>query len=157
MTAWYKRSWPTYGESRPDLDPSWVVAQPVVSLADVMQAIQPAGSVVAIRFHNILAALKLCKPTIAISYSPKHDALMADMGVSRFCQPVNPLDFDLLIQRFAELEGSSAQLRQALTERNEANERLLDDQFAVLSAVLFPAAEPARPAAEYESARPGIR
>ena len=98
--------------SRPDLDPSWVVAQPVVTFADIMQAILPAGSVVAIRFHNVLAALKLCKPTIAISYSPKHDALMADMGVSGFCQPVNPLDFDLLIQRFTELESSSAQLRQ---------------------------------------------
>ena len=144
-------------QSRPDLDPSWVIAQPVVTLADIMQAILPAGSVVAIRFHNILAALKLCKPTIAISYSPKHDALMEDMGVSRFCQPVDPLDFDLLIQRFTELEGSSAQLRQDLTERNAANERLLDDQFAVLSATLFPAAEQARPAAEYEPARPGIR
>ena len=143
-------------QSRPDLDPSWVVAQPVVTLADIMQAVLPASSVVAIRFHNILAALKLCKPTIAISYSTKHDSLMADMGVSRFCQPVNPLDFDLLIQRFAELENSSAQLRQTLRERNAANEQLLADQFAVLSAVLFPAVEPVRPAAEYESARPSI-
>ena len=144
-------------EYRPDLDPSRVVARPVISYADVMQVIQPAGSVVAIRFHNVLGALKLCKPTIAIGYSPKHEALMADMGVSRFCQPVYPFDFDLLIRRFAELESNSVQLRQTLAAHNEANKRLLDEQFAELSAVLFPAAEAPRPVAEYEPARPGIR
>jgi len=133
-------------EYRPDLDPAQVVAQPVVSFADVMQAIQPAGSVVAIRFHNVLGALMLCKPTIAIGYSPKHEALMAEMGVSGFCQPVYPFDFELLIQRFAELESHSAQLAQTLAEHNEANRKLLREQFAALSAVLFPAAQPGRAA-----------
>ena len=140
-------------ESRPDLDPSWVVAQPVISFADVMRAIQPAGSVVAIRFHNVLGALKLGKPTIAIGYSPKHEALMAEMEMSRFCQPVYPFDLDLLIQRFAELESNSAQIRQALAEGNAVNKRLLGDQFAELSAALFPADQTARPM-EYEHARP---
>ena len=144
-------------ESRPDLDPSRVTAQPVISFSDVMQAIQPAGSVIAIRFHNVIGALKLCKPTIAIGYSPKHEALMADMGVPQFCQPVYPFDFDLLIQRFAELESDSVQLRQVLAERNEAAREFLRTQFAELSAVLFPAAEQVRPAAEYEPARPGVR
>lgn len=138
-------------ESRPDLEPTRVAAQPVISFADVMRAIQPASSVVAIRFHNVLAALKLCKPTIAIGYSPKHEALMTEMGVSRFCQPVYPFDFDQLIQRFAELESNSVQLRHTLAERNEATTRLLGEQFAELSAVLFPAAELARPAAQVES------
>ena len=137
-------------ESRPNLDPTQVVAQPVVSFADIMRAIQPAGSVVAIRFHNVLGALKLCKPTIAIGYSPKHEALMTEMGVSRFCQPVHPFDFDLLIQRFAELETNPEQLAQTLAEHNGANNRLLEEQFAELSAVLFPAAKARRPAAQVE-------
>ena len=143
-------------ESRPDVDPSRAVAQPVTSFADVMQAIQPAGSVVAIRFHNVLGALRLCKPTITISYYPKHDALMADMGLSRFCQPVNPLDFDLLVQRFGELESNSAQLSQTMMERNAANKQLLADQFAELSALLLPSADPVRPPARY-SVRQGLR
>ena len=143
-------------ESRPDLDPSRVAAQPVTSFADVMQAIQPASTVVAIRFHNVLAALKLCKPTITLSYYPKHDALTAQMGMSEYCQPVNPFDFDLLIQRFKELESNSAQARQVLIERNAANRERLAGQFAELSAQLLPSAGPARPAAEY-SARQGLR
>jgi polysaccharide pyruvyl transferase WcaK-like protein len=144
-------------ESRPGLDESRVIAQPVVSFADVMQAIQPAGSVVAIRFHNIIGALKLGKPTIAIGYSSKHEALMADMGVSQFCLPVHPLDFDLLIQRFAELEGSAAQVRQVLAVRNEVNRQRLNEQFAELSAAIFPAPRSAGSAAEHEPARPGAR
>jgi polysaccharide pyruvyl transferase WcaK-like protein len=143
-------------QTRPDLDPSAVVTRPVVSIADVMQEILPASSVVAIRFHNVLAALKLGKPTIAISYSPKHDALMADMGVSRFCQPVYPFDFDLLIQRFAQLQTDAAQVRQDLMEHNAANEQLLREQFTELSAALFASPRPPRASAS-EPARTGLR
>jgi polysaccharide pyruvyl transferase WcaK-like protein len=144
-------------ENRPGLDQDRVVAQPVVSFADVMQAIQPAGTVVAIRFHNVIAALKLCKPTIAIGYSAKHRALMADMGVPQFWQVVYPFDFDLLIERFAELEDSAGSLRQMLAEHNEVNKRRLDEQFAELSAALFPASGPSRTAAGREPVQPGTR
>jgi polysaccharide pyruvyl transferase WcaK-like protein len=143
-------------DARPDLDPSRVVAPTIRSFADVMQAIQPASSVVAIRFHNVLCALKLCKPTIAISYSAKHDALMADMGQAGFCQPVRNLNVGQLIGQFTELEHRSAELRQVMTEHNAANVRLLDAQFSELSAELFPASVSARPAAEHEPAREGI-
>lgn len=129
--------------SRPDLDPSAVTAAALSSYADVMRALQPVGSVVAIRYHNVLCALKLSKPTISIGYSPKHDVLMADMGLPEFIQDVNTLDIDELIELFAELEKRAAELRQTLTEHNAARARLFDDQFAELSAALFPPAEPA--------------
>ena len=91
---------------------SW--PQPVTTYADVMQALLPVGSVVAIRYHNVLCALKLCKPTIGISYSPKHDALMAEMGLPEFCMAVNALDVSELIKLFTELESRSAELRQTM-------------------------------------------
>ena len=141
-------------ESQPDLDPSWFVAQPISSFADILETIQPAGTVVAIRFHNILAALKLGKPTIAISYSPKHDALMADMGVPEFSQPVDPFDVDLLIRRFSELEERSAELSQVIQKRNAVNEQLLEVQFAELSATLSPERE--RSAGKCETAKESL-
>ena len=127
---------------RPDLEPGRVVAEPVSSLADVMREMALAGTVVATRYHNVLGALRLSKPTISLGYSAKHQALMADMGVPEFCQSANPLDVDLLIKRFTELEDRSPQLRQVLDERNLASEQHLDEQFAALSALLFPAREP---------------
>jgi polysaccharide pyruvyl transferase WcaK-like protein len=123
--------------NRPDLDPSVVVAAAVSSFADVMQVLLPVSSVVAIRYHNVLCALKLSKPTIGISYSPKHDALMAEMGLPEFCMPVSALDVSELIKLFTELESRSSELRQTMMERNAEKTRLIDNLFAELSAIVF--------------------
>jgi polysaccharide pyruvyl transferase WcaK-like protein len=125
-------------ESRPGLDPSMVTVEPIHTYSDLIQAMQPVDSVVAIRFHNIVCALKLCKPTISISYSAKHDALLADMGLPDFRLPVDTLEVGLLVDQFRELESRSSQLRQILMERNMAVSQLLDKQFAELSDALFP-------------------
>jgi polysaccharide pyruvyl transferase WcaK-like protein len=140
-------------ESRADIDPGWVVAEPLSTYADLTQAMQAVGSVVAMRYHNVLCALRLCKPTISIGYSSKNDALMADMGLAEFCQSARSLDTERLIEQFTEVESRSAQLRQMLAERNAANEQLLEQQFVRLSALLFPAGGPVRSGAGLESAR----
>jgi polysaccharide pyruvyl transferase WcaK-like protein len=131
--------------SRPGLDASWVAAEPVTSFADIMRAMQPASTVVAIRFHNVLAALKLGKPTIAISYSPKHEALMKDMGLPAYCLPVTALDLDSLARQFTRLQSNTDQIRRTLMERNAANEQLLSEQFAALWTAFFPRAGESRP------------
>jgi polysaccharide pyruvyl transferase WcaK-like protein len=128
---------------RPDLEAGRVVAEPVATFADVEQQIAPAGMVVATRYHNVLAGLKLGKPTISLGYSSKHRALMADMGLAEFCQSAKSLDVDLLIKQFIELESRAPQLRPAMAERSLANARQLDRQFSAMSALLFPAREPA--------------
>jgi len=122
---------------RPDLDPSTVMPEKVASFADVMEVMQPVGSVVAIRYHNILCAVRLCKPTISIGYSPKHDVLMTDMGLDDFREAVSSLDVDELIQRFIELETRSADLRQKMMARNATKGEQLEEGFAELSAALF--------------------
>ena len=133
--------------SRPDLEPTRVITEPASSFAELMRAMAPVGIVVATRYHNVVCALKLCKPTISLGYSQKFISLMADMGLSEFCQATKSLDVDLLIKQFTELESRSMQLRQAMRERNAANARLLEDQFGLLSTVLFPTGEPAHAAA----------
>ncbi|MCW2930525.1 MAG: rane protein [Actinomycetia bacterium] len=122
----------------PDLAPDRLIAQSVASLGDVMRAMVPAGSVVAIRFHNIVASLMLGKPTIAISYGRKHDAIMADSGVAEFCCPVNGLSEDGLLRRFTELESRSPEVRRILATRKSDNEKLLAEQFERLWEALFP-------------------
>lgn len=126
---------------RPELGPSWVIAEPVPSLDELMRQMASVDTVVATRFHNVVCALKLAKPTLSIGYAAKHDVLMADMGLSRFCQSTRSLDVSKLIEQFTELESHSAQLRRMIRERNAAKARLVERQFAELSAVLFPAAE----------------
>jgi polysaccharide pyruvyl transferase WcaK-like protein len=129
-------------EHRPSLAPMCAVAEPVTSMRELMREMAPVGTVVATRFHNVLCALKLSKPTLSIGYAPKHDLMMADMGLSEFCQPARFLDVDRLIDQFTELEKRSAQLRKMMVERNEEKLQRLGQQFALLNALLFPAADP---------------
>ena len=122
---------------RPDLDQAWVVAEPVSTFADLMRAMAPAGTVVATRYHNLICALMLSKPTLSVGYGEKNAALMADIGLAEYCQSVNSLDIDHLIKQFTDLESRAASVRQAITERNAEYGRLVERQFAELSAVLF--------------------
>jgi polysaccharide pyruvyl transferase WcaK-like protein len=141
---------------RPELGPSQIIAEPVSSLDELMRQISSVDTVVASRYHNVLCAVKLAKPTLSIGYAAKFDALMAEMGLAEFCQSASSLEVGRLIEQFTELESRSAQLRQTMAARTEVNAQLLNHQFTTLSAVLFQAAEPAGTAARYERARRNV-
>ena len=74
----------------PDLADGRLTARPAVSLDDILAEMAGAGSVVALRFHNIVAALMLGKPVLAISYGHKQDSLMASFGVTDSARPRGP-------------------------------------------------------------------
>jgi len=109
-----------------------------------MREMAQVGTIVAIRYHNVICALKLCKPTLSLSYARKHDLLMGDMGLSEFCLPAKTFDVDRLIERFTELRSRSAELAPAMADRNAEKAKLLDEQFAELSRLLFPKREQER-------------
>jgi polysaccharide pyruvyl transferase WcaK-like protein len=114
-----------------------VTAASAETLDELMHEMAAVDSVVATRYHNVLCALKVAKPTVAIGYAPKNDVLMAEMGLDGFTQRAKTVRFDRLVEQFTELENRSAELRQTLLERNEMNAQRLKDQFAALSAALF--------------------
>ena len=140
---------------RPELGAEWVAAQPVSSFTELMQSIAPLGTVVATRYHNVICALKLGKPTISLGYSPKFVSLMEDMGMPGFSQYAHSLDVDELIGQFSELQSRSVQLRQTMQERNMVKRQELGQQFASLSALLFPARQPAQAVAVAAPAHEG--
>jgi len=128
---------------RPDLDPAGVVAEPVSTFADLMRTMESAGTVVATRYHNVVCALMLSKPTISIGYGEKNAVLMAGTGLAEYCQSVKSLDVGRLIEQFTDLEGQAARLRDTVTESNTAKATLVERQLDELSAVLFQAPAPA--------------
>ena len=127
---------------RPKLDSSHVVAEPASTLQDLMRQMAAVDTVVATRYHNVLCALKLSKPTLSIGYATKNDVLMAGMGLGEFCQSARSVDLDRLIEQFSRLESRREQLVDTMAERSRANVRRLEQQFAVLSAVVLDTAEP---------------
>ncbi|MFE9703117.1 polysaccharide pyruvyl transferase family protein [Streptomyces sp. NPDC005930] len=119
-----------------------VTVAEAASLADLMKETACADAVVATRYHNIVCALKVGAPTLALSYSAKSDALMAEMGMGAYCHPARETDADRLLEQFRELERNSAPVRRALSERNQAVARRVQQQYTALAAALFPAHRP---------------
>ncbi|MFI1422608.1 polysaccharide pyruvyl transferase family protein [Streptomyces sp. NPDC020731] len=123
------------------VDSPLVTAAEAASLADLMKETAAADTVVATRYHNLVCALKVGTPTLALSYSAKSDTLMAEMGLGEYCHPAREVDADRLLEQFRELERRSAELRRTLSERNLVVARRVEDQFTALTAALFPAAD----------------
>jgi polysaccharide pyruvyl transferase WcaK-like protein len=132
---------PVVAEILADGPPGAVSAASVSSLDDLMREMAAVDAVVATRYHNVLCALKACRPTVSIGYAAKNDVLMASMGLHEFVQQARALDLDRLIAQFTELEQRSAQLQRVLAERNVETRERLERQFEALSSALFAAPE----------------
>jgi polysaccharide pyruvyl transferase WcaK-like protein len=127
--------------ARKSLLPGRVHAVPASSLHDLMQQILETDIVVATRFHNVVCALKVGRPTVSLGYSKKNDALLAEMGLQPFCQHVETFDLDLLIRQVNELLAERNRyvdlIRQgnlSLRERLRRQDKILETRFIAASA-----------------------
>lgn len=123
--------------TRPNIADDSLVTVAAASLTEVIHQMATVELVVASRFHNVLSALRAGRPTISISYATKNDVLMESMGLEAYCQPIRSLDLPLLLQQFRDLELGREQVTAELVARNELNTKLLEEQNAEVSAVLF--------------------
>lgn len=122
---------------RPAMRAGQATAEPVVTFDDLMRSMAPAGAVAATRYHNLICALLLGKPTISLGYAAKHRALMAETGLAEFCQPADNLDASALIDQLAELQNRSAELRALIAEHNAERASRVAEQFTALSGLLL--------------------
>ena len=106
-----------------------IIDEPVASVDDLLSQLAATDLVVATRFHNVLLALLLNKPVLAISFHHKCFSLMTQMGLSEYCQDINRLHAERLIEQFCELEKNAERLRPSITHTTEAFRRALDEQY----------------------------
>jgi polysaccharide pyruvyl transferase WcaK-like protein len=106
------------------------------TLDELMAEMAKVDRVVASRYHNVLVALKLGKPTVAVGYAAKCDALMAELGLGEFCQSIRDLDVDELVKQFTALEERDAELRAVLADRNALMRARVRRQLTELSALI---------------------
>jgi len=109
-----------------------VVAEPAHSLHDVMAQIAETDLVVATRYHNVVCALKLGRPTLSIGYADKNDVLLDEMGLGDFCQHIEHLDVDLLIQQFRRLAAGRKIYEDRIRKTNSVFAESLRNQNALL-------------------------
>jgi polysaccharide pyruvyl transferase WcaK-like protein len=106
-----------------------MIREPVASVQDLWAQLADTDVVVATRFHNILLALMLDKPVLALSYHDKIRSLMASVGLSEYCQDIATLDGTRLRKQFNALEENAELLRFSLHQKNEECRRALDEQY----------------------------
>lgn len=121
---------------RPSLHPDALVFERTETLGAVMAQVKKVDVVVATRYHNVVCALKLAKPTVSVSYSAKSDRIMADMGLAEYTQNARTVDVDRLTEQFTEVEKLSDVLSPQLSRRAAEKSELLARQYTLLSASL---------------------
>ena len=123
------------GEARPDAGDGRIAAEPAHSLHDLMHQMSRSDVVVATRYHNLVCALKMGKPTISLGYSKKNDALMQQMGLSDYCQHVERFEVETLARQFSHLVA----LRKDHEREIRDKMRLFEEQLARQDAHLLSA------------------
>jgi polysaccharide pyruvyl transferase WcaK-like protein len=120
-----KASFGAYDEER-------IIDQPALSVEQLLPQIAATDIVVATRYHNVLLALVLNKPVIAISFHHKCASLMSDMGLAEYCHDINHMNAGRLIEQFQRVQKNAAKLEPVIRQRVEQSRKGLDEQYKLI-------------------------
>jgi polysaccharide pyruvyl transferase WcaK-like protein len=115
-----------------------IINEPVASVEDLLRQLAATDVVVATRFHNVILALLLSKPVIAISFHHKCASLMNQMGLSEYCHDINCLDAYRLIEQFCDLEKNAERLKPLIQHKTGECRRALDAQYDCIFKEMWP-------------------
>ncbi len=108
-----------------------LVDEPASSVAELLPQLAATDLVVASRFHNVLLAIMLGKPVVALSYHEKIVSLMDELGLSKFCHDIEDFGTDKLVRQITTLErdAGNVRYRTLIEQRTEAYRKVLDEQY----------------------------
>ena len=109
-----------------------VLAEPIASFQELIGQLAETDFVVATRFHNLVLGLLLGKPVVSMSHMDKNDEMMAAMGLSAYCVPLNDLEPQRLLESFDRMERSAEELRRGIQERVEIWRERLEEQYSTV-------------------------
>jgi polysaccharide pyruvyl transferase WcaK-like protein len=92
---------------RPETSAGELATNRAADFNDLMTEMASAEVVVASRFHNVIAALKVRRPVISLSYARKNGDLLEPFGLASFDQPVDAFDVDRVVADVDALARSS--------------------------------------------------
>jgi polysaccharide pyruvyl transferase WcaK-like protein len=113
-------------------DSGRIIDEPAASVEQLLSQLASTDMVVATRFHNVLLALLLHKPVMSISFHHKCASLMSQMGLSEYCQDINDLKADRLIEQFCRLEKNAGSLGPMIRQKVEGCRKALDEQYHLI-------------------------
>jgi polysaccharide pyruvyl transferase WcaK-like protein len=119
-----------------------IIDEPARSVDELLSQLAGTDIVVASRFHNVLLALMLGKPVLAISFHEKVDSLMRAMEMTEFRQDIENVDVIKLVDQLHELEENVESIGCRLKRKSELYRRNLEEQYEYIFKTLL---EPLNP------------
>ncbi|KQY26660.1 polysaccharide pyruvyl transferase family protein [Rhizobium sp. Root482] len=102
------------------------------TLQQLMCNILKTDIVVASRYHNVVCALKLGRPTISIGYAQKNLDLLTAFGQQRYSQPIQTFDLAVLRAQFKQIVTNVAAVQQEIETAGLAVQTSLETQEELL-------------------------
>jgi polysaccharide pyruvyl transferase WcaK-like protein len=133
----------------------FLAVEPAETVEELLRQLGQTDVVLSARYHNLVLAMILNKPALALSDHAKLDSLLTDLGLAKYRVPLENLESGELIRRFKELEGDVERLKPYISARLEQYRRALDEQYAALFAEPDTGAQPWQ--ADAERSRHGAR
>ena len=121
---------------RPERAEAAVRFTPAHTLHDVMEQIADTDLVVATRYHNVVCALRVGRPTISIGYAKKNDVLLAEMGLADYCQDIERLDVARLEMQTLRLISERAAREDGIREAGARFQSRLREQEELLASMI---------------------
>ena len=114
-----------------------IIDEPIDSVEDLLVQLAACDYVVATRFHNVLLAIVLGKPVVAISFHHKCISLMKQMGLQQYLQDMDTLQAHKLIQLFCEMVNNAEQIKRTLQEKSELYRKMVDEQHDIITSTIW--------------------
>lgn len=102
----------------------------VADFEELTRLLARAQVVVASRYHNLVGALKMARPTVSISYAEKCGDLLRDCGLEEFSYDIRNLRATELVRAVRRAAGREPEIRRTLLAGNEVRSRRVDELLA---------------------------
>lgn len=106
-----------------------IIDEPAATFEEVLTQLAGTDLVVASRFHNVLLGLLVNQLVAAISYHQKVESLVAGVGLGEYCQDIEDLKLDQLIEQVTALERGRDTLRPRVEARIDGYRCALAEQY----------------------------
>ncbi len=99
------------------------------SIHDIFDEISKTDAVIASRFHNVVAALRLGKPVVSLGYGSKFESVLEEFSIPHLAQNIWEFDVDKLKQQFAEATKDPVTFRNNCLRTSDRLSGQLEEHF----------------------------
>ncbi len=111
-------------------EPPLLAADDPRTVDELMLQIRATDVVVSPRMHNLILAVLIERPVIALSDHTKLDSLLTGLDLTHYRVPLDELSVDALVERFVHLEHNAERLKRRLRVETDRRRCALQEQYA---------------------------